>query len=229
MIFCFPPFLGYSFVYTALASYLPDYTLCCFHFQDMNELLQVMMNRQQPGVPFILMGYSFGGNLAFEVAAALEAEGQEVADIILVDSYRRLKAAEKTQEELEAMIDDAIGSIDMTLFGENAAFVDIIKEQTRHKMLHYAKYMNGKIDRGQVNARIHLLKSENDEENVDAASLSRDWENNTSNQFTIYQGKGVHADMLDGQYLSHNAAYLQAILQQAQQVYNQPNGIEQMI
>lgn len=213
-IFCFPPFLGYSFVYTALASYLPDYTLCCFHFQEMNELLQVMMNRQQDG-PFVLMGYSFGGNLAFEAAKALEAAGHEVSDIILIDSYKRWQAEEKTNEELERMVADQMENIDMSIFGENIAYLEIIKEQTRHKMLRYSKYMNGKIDRGQINARIHLIRcEENNEETTDTAIISRNWEDSTSNRFVVYQGKGKHFDMLEGKYLSYNAAYLQSILQQ---------------
>lgn len=214
IIFCFPPFLGYSFVYTALARYLPDYTLCCFHFQEMGEYLQVMMNMQQDA-PFILLGYSYGGNFAFEVAKELEASGREVSDIILIDSYKRWEAEEKTDEELESMVEAQMEGIDMSIFGENVAYLKILKEQTRHKMLRYSKYMNGKIDRGRVNASIHLIRcEENNEEITETAILNRNWEGSTSNRFIVYQGKGKHFDMLDLKYVPYNAAYLMPILQQ---------------
>jgi len=214
IIFCFPPFLGYSFVYTSLARYLPDYTLCCFHFQEMGEYLQVMMNMQQ-GRPFIMLGYSYGGNFAFEVAKELETSGQEVSDIILIDSYKRWEAEEKTDEELENMVAAHIKDMDMSIFGENAAYLDILKEQTRHKMLRYSKYMNGKIDRGQVNARIHLITCEEDNEEITETDiLNRNWEGSTNNRFVVYQGKGKHFDMFDLKYVSYNAAHLMSILEQ---------------
>ncbi|MCD2486648.1 thioesterase domain-containing protein, partial [Staphylococcus aureus] len=41
----------------------------------------------QPGGPYVLLGYSAGGNLAFEVAQAMERKGLEVSDFIIVDAY----------------------------------------------------------------------------------------------------------------------------------------------
>jgi amino acid adenylation domain-containing protein len=213
IIFCFPPFMGYSFIYTALANYLPDYTLCCFHFQEKGEYLRLMMDMQQ-GAPFILMGYSFGGNFAFEVAKELEASGQEVSDIILIDSYKRWEAEEKTDEELESTVADLVKVVDMSVFGENAAYLEILKEKTFSKMLRYSKYMNGKIDKGRVNARIHLVRCEDSPgEATETAIINRNWEASTNNQFVVYQGKGAHADMLDKGYLTYNAQFLRAILQ----------------
>jgi thioesterase domain-containing protein/acyl carrier protein len=213
IIFCFPPFMGYSLIYTALSNYLPDYTLCCFHFQEKGEYLRLMMDMQQ-GAPFILMGYSFGGNFAFEVARELEAAGQEVSDIILIDSYKRWEAEEKTDEELESAVADLMKGMDLSIFGENAAYLEIIKEKTSGKMLRYSKYMNGKIDKGRVNARIHLVRCEDSPGEVpDNAIISRNWEASTSNRFIVYQGKGTHADMLEKGSLTYNAEFLRSILQ----------------
>jgi amino acid adenylation domain-containing protein len=212
IIFCFPPFVGYSLIYTALSNYLPDYTLCCFHFQEKAEYLRLMMSMQQ-GAPFILLGYSFGGNFAFEMAGKLEASGQEVSDIILIDSYKRWEADEKTEEELEGLVAQLVKDIDMTIFGENQAALEIIKEKTARRMLRYSRFMNGKIDKGTVHAPIHLVRCEaNPEETTETSTLNRDWEASTSNLFTVYQGKGAHAVMLNKEYLSYNAAILRTIL-----------------
>nr|WP_269749532.1 non-ribosomal peptide synthetase [Xenorhabdus lircayensis] len=40
----------------------------------------------QPEGPYHLLGHSFGGWIAFEIALQLQAEGEQVADIILIDS-----------------------------------------------------------------------------------------------------------------------------------------------
>jgi thioesterase domain-containing protein len=42
----------------------------------------------QPDGPYSLAGYSFGGHVAFEMAHQLRAQGQEVAQLILLDTHR---------------------------------------------------------------------------------------------------------------------------------------------
>ena len=45
------------------------------------------MQQLQPQGPYFLMGFSFGGMVAFEMAQQLIAQGQEVSQLILIDTY----------------------------------------------------------------------------------------------------------------------------------------------
>lgn len=45
------------------------------------------MRRQQPEGPYRLVGYSFGGNLAVEMALQLEAAGEAVSRLVLIDAH----------------------------------------------------------------------------------------------------------------------------------------------
>ena len=46
------------------------------------------MRMVQPKGPYIVGGHCFGGAIAFEIAQQLQAEGQKVASLILIDAYR---------------------------------------------------------------------------------------------------------------------------------------------
>lgn len=45
------------------------------------------MRQQQPEGPYRLVGYSFGGNLAVEMTLQLEAAGEEVSQLVLIDAH----------------------------------------------------------------------------------------------------------------------------------------------
>ena len=42
--------------------------------------------------PYILLGYSAGGNTAFETVKEMENRGLEVSDLIIVDAYQKKQA-----------------------------------------------------------------------------------------------------------------------------------------
>ena len=55
--------------------------------QEMAQSYVKAIRLLQPGGPYSLLGWSFGGVVAHEMAYLLEAEGQKVCQLILIDSY----------------------------------------------------------------------------------------------------------------------------------------------
>jgi thioesterase domain-containing protein/acyl carrier protein len=51
----------------------------------------------QPHGPYTLGGWSFGGHIAFEMAAQLRAAGEEVADVLLIDSDALDQSADRPE------------------------------------------------------------------------------------------------------------------------------------
>lgn len=66
--------------------------------EDMAEFYLEALRDLQPHGPYILMGYSFGGLVALEMAQCLSKSGKKVALLVLVDAYphpRFLSPAER--------------------------------------------------------------------------------------------------------------------------------------
>ena len=100
-LFCVPAVDGYAFVYRPLAAELAeDWNVEVLQFPGLDgtteplgsveelaaELIRRMRVRQAVG-PFSLLGHSFGGLVAYEMARQLTASGERVTFLGLVDSH----------------------------------------------------------------------------------------------------------------------------------------------
>ncbi len=102
-LFCVPAVDGYPFVYLPLSRHLAgERALHVLSFPGLDgigaplrtveELAAELVRRMrevQPEGPYHLLGHSFGGMLAYEMTRQLQAAGQRVASLALVDSHTR--------------------------------------------------------------------------------------------------------------------------------------------
>lgn len=100
-IFCVHPYTGLVFCYRELARLLardqPFYGLKALgiedgeepltRVEDMATLYLAAVREVQPHSPYILMGWSFGGMVAFQMAHELKTQGEQVAFLGLLDTY----------------------------------------------------------------------------------------------------------------------------------------------
>ncbi len=219
-VFCFPSLGAVGILYMQLAEKLGSNCLYSFNFiEDENlieEYVKVIIKLQSEG-PYILLGYSAGGNLAFEVAKELERQGYEVSKIIMIDSHYRSEIINLTEEEREEMINELIDSY----FEHNRTQDDYIKgyKQKRtlpdyvgKKIIAYSRYLDSLITLGQVDADIILIKSleeGNEKESLREHTL---WSNSTSKRFKSIQGFGVHIEMLSPEFIRKNSEIIEQIL-----------------
>ncbi|WP_166461922.1 non-ribosomal peptide synthetase [Paracoccus alkanivorans] len=99
-LFCIHPVLGIGWGYAALLQALPEEVgLCVLQSPGLTEpavwpdlrtmaqeYLETILN-EQPDGPYHLVGWSFGGLTAQEIAAQLEARQKRVATLCLLDAY----------------------------------------------------------------------------------------------------------------------------------------------
>ncbi|NUQ72859.1 MAG: KR domain-containing protein, partial [Polyangiaceae bacterium] len=91
-------------------------------FVDMAASYLDAIRRVQPAGPYLLGGYSLGGVLAFEMASQLEARGETVERLVLIDSWphhRVRKGAERRRGE-ELLIFAASLGCDVKLHPDDA-------------------------------------------------------------------------------------------------------------
>jgi acyl transferase domain-containing protein/thioesterase domain-containing protein len=99
-IFCIHPAGGNSFCYLNLVNYLgPDQPIYGIEDPNINQNLKSVSFQEkvtyylkliesvQPIGPYFLLGYSYGGNMAFEMAVQLKKQNKEVASLIMLDSF----------------------------------------------------------------------------------------------------------------------------------------------
>jgi thioesterase domain-containing protein len=99
-LFCLPPGSGLSWCYAGLLQEIRDgrpiyglqapgiQTECEFP-QSVNDIVEdyvAVMRGVQPHGPYCLLGWSFGGILAHAIACSLQAYGEDVACLALLDS-----------------------------------------------------------------------------------------------------------------------------------------------
>jgi pimeloyl-ACP methyl ester carboxylesterase/aryl carrier-like protein len=119
--FCIHPGGGLSWCYMALARFVPD-DLPLYGLQspgldgdsplftsvkEMAASYIEKIRELQPAGPYHLIGFSFGGIAAHEIAVQLEEAGETVAALVVMDTYPSTQEAPAgRREETEAELDD---------------------------------------------------------------------------------------------------------------------------
>ncbi|MGF9825596.1 tyrocidine non-ribosomal peptide synthetase TycC, partial [Brevibacillus agri] len=226
-VFCFTPIGAQSVYYQKLAAETHGVSLYSFDFiqeDDRMEQYIEAITAIDPDGPYTLMGYSSGGNLAFELAKELEKRGHVVTDLILFDSYWKDKAIERTVAETENDIAQLFAEIgentemfnmteeDFQLYAAN----EFVKQSFVRKTVSYVMFHNELVNTGMTNAAIHLIQSELEAD--EDAPVAAEWNEaawaKATKRLMTYNGYGIHAHMLAGRYVSQNAAIFQNILQE---------------
>lgn len=152
---------------------------------------------------YTLVGYSAGGNLAFEVARVMEEQGLEVEDVILIDSMKKVKAIERSKKDMEIeWLQFAKTNPDLAGYLE----IDSIREELVQRVTGYMDYCNRLINIGMVQAKLHLITAE------DEGVTNDSWRDTTYSDYQVYHGQGTHRDLLSGKNLRVNAQIIKDIL-----------------
>ncbi|WP_066501691.1 non-ribosomal peptide synthetase [Abyssisolibacter fermentans] len=212
-IFCFPGVLGFGIVFRKLADLLDDFSIYAFNFIDSKNIITKyvddIINIQKEG-PYILLAYSAGGALTFEVAKELEKRGHMVCDIILFDCYRRDENEVVFQYE-----DDMLEKYLMDNIEKGKKYIltkkekEIFREEIVEKINKYQNFYNNLYNFGTVSANIHFLVSTS----MDESKVYKMWDQFTSKDYKIYRCFGDHNEMLTSPYLEKNTSIIKKILE----------------
>ncbi|UHA72101.1 amino acid adenylation domain-containing protein [Paenibacillus sp. 481] len=216
-VFCFPPVIGNGFIFYELAQGLHAHTLYGFEFLAndlrLEQYLAHILNIQPDG-PYVLLGYSAGGNLAFEVAQKLEELGHEVSDIIIMDAAAKSDALALTDAERAAKLEEMF-----QYFFEHELYKDYLThERVRRSVMRstssYLSYWSSLQHSGQVNANIHMVRHQVQDCNEQEMDVHKaEWASFTTAQYCEYAGFGKHDEMLFGGYVGRNRELIKEILE----------------
>ncbi|MCB2300170.1 non-ribosomal peptide synthetase family protein [Clostridium tagluense] len=209
-IFAFPPIIGYGIIFKGLANIINSHSIYAFNFIEsedrIREYVNLIIGIQKEG-PYVLMGYSAGGKLAFEVAKELENQGYEVSDIILIDSGVKEMGAMDLNN-----IPQLIENVEKFMSIEAPLMWEYINESVKRKTYNYSLYFDKLINEGKVNANIYQISCSNEGVEDELIRLKKKWKDLSTKCFVMYEGSGEHGNMLEGDYCEKNSEIIKEIL-----------------
>jgi amino acid adenylation domain-containing protein len=209
--FAFPPLLGYGLAYHRLARFVGDYTVVAFDFPDEGDPIDAYVaaiERAGPG-PHVFIGYSAGGNLAFEVTRRLEALGRRIDAIVMLDARRITAPEELSEDEIDAIVRGNLTHLS-TLMERDEQFQQYVRNdyalgRMAAKMRAFLRYERGRVNDGVVDADIHFIHSAE-------RSACQTWATATRGRFTVYDGHGRHVEMGHGATAQANGELVARVL-----------------
>lgn len=206
-IFFFPDLIGVGVIYKKIASLFDDYAFYAFNYIEdddrIDKYVNMILNIDDDG-EYLLMAYSAGGSLAFEVAKKLEEKNKKVAAIIMIDTYKNKSKVDVNEKQKE-------GFLKQLEYNINKHFVvGKMKEKIINRALkYYIDYM--KTDNaGQIYSDIYLITSQ--DRNTMFKLTNDNWNNSTIGTYIEYSGAGPHLEMLQAGYVETNMKLIYSIL-----------------
>ncbi|MEU2130471.1 amino acid adenylation domain-containing protein [Streptomyces sp. NPDC018352] len=209
-VFCFPPAGGHGLVYRGFATALPEYRLIAFNYvpgADKVARYADLVESHRPEGRCLLLGYSLGGNLAFEVAKELESRGREVAHVIVLDSHRIVEPYEPGPEHIEFF------EAELAEHLRKHTGSDAVARETLDHAAEYLAFCGRTPNLGTVAATVSVI-TDQEKTALYAAGESGTWHGSSTTATALLRGSGIHADMLDPKHAARNAELVRGILQE---------------
>ncbi|KFK88056.1 polyketide synthase [Streptomyces sp. JS01] len=208
VLFCFPPAGGHGLVYRGLAARLPDHRVIGFNYlpgDDKIARYADLIEADQTEGPCLLLGYSLGGNLAFETAKELERRGRRVAHVVILDSRRILTAYEPDASGIAAFEAELADHV------RKHTGSDAVTHETLAHAAEYLAFCGRTPNTGTVAATVTVITDE-EKAALYAAGEHGTWHGSSTGATAVLRGSGVHADMLDAKHLVRNAQLVRSVI-----------------
>ncbi|MBD0734539.1 non-ribosomal peptide synthetase [Streptomyces sp. CBMA29] len=205
-LFCFPPAGGHGLVYRQFAELFPDRPVVAFNHlggDDRVARYADLVERSGDGRPATLVGYSLGGNLAFETARELERRGRTVLGVVILDSLRIPEAYEAGPEHLTAFARELAEHL------HRHTGSSIVAAETREQARDYLEFCARTPNVGTINAPLTVIASP-EALPGHAPGAYGAWHGSSVTRTEVVRGSGTHAEMLDGEHLRRNAELARA-------------------
>jgi len=213
-IFALPPGTGDVLSYMPLAAHLPQVRLHAFNFIESPTWIEDYAAQIVAAAPepYTLFGYSSGGNVAYHVAGALEAAGQRVSSVVMVDSGRTVSPYTYDETAVREAVNDFLEHESIKPY----ANTPLLRDKVLHKVLALYRFLSSTIDAHVLAADIHVVLDQDAQleryhEGRLIASITA-WEQATTGTFRTWQGAGDHNHMLHEPALSKNIKVLARLL-----------------
>ncbi|WP_298422703.1 non-ribosomal peptide synthetase [uncultured Kordia sp.] len=207
-VFLFPPRIGYGFVYKPLAEQIDHTAMYAFDFIEADNRIEQYVDKIlsiTSGESIVLAGWSLGGNLAFEVAKAIETKGIAIADVLIIDSLR-------IHTKIDG-IDDILQKDEFhkEVHGYIKKYPELqtIQDTVIGKSNAYFRYYLDTINSGSIKGNIQFLKAEKTKKEA-----IQEWNDVTLQDIQTHDLHGEHQELFlpNTTALTNNKDVLKSLL-----------------
>jgi amino acid adenylation domain-containing protein len=219
-LFAFPPGTGDAAGFFQVAQLLDNCAFYGFNFIEADTRLERyadLIASIDPIGPYVLFGYSSGGNLAYHAAHELEARGRIVTDIIMIDSARKMARTPFGPGEVRRIADEFLGHDSI----QQHLATPVLRDRAYRMIERSYAWVEHAVDFHTVHADIHVLTAEDSLAEYHetpggplVASRSA-WADVTTGRLHVYRGEGDHNHVLYQPHLDRNIEILRTIVDAA--------------
>ncbi|MAP11697.1 MAG: hypothetical protein CMQ61_06550 [Gammaproteobacteria bacterium] len=199
-VFAFPPGTTDALSYSRLARMLPAFDFYAFNFIEADTRIADyadLVVATDPTGPYLLFGYSGGGNIAFAVATELERRGLTVAGVVMLDSSRFMQTFAFPESEAQDLANAFLESDGVN----RVVNAEVLRDKVVRRIKRYYAYLSSVTETQPIAANIHLIKSpHSDAQYIDEGGTvitsQPAWREVTTGRFECLDGAGGHGDML---------------------------------
>lgn len=208
--------IAYEVTFTKMVKNFEGWTCYLGNFTDskdyINEYLKDVVHYSRNADKVVFIGYSFGGCLAYEVAKLAEKKGVKIDNLIILDSFFKVKADNGFDSFSDGMRD--IKQLRSFLEERFAFYRDLeesIKQSIENCFLSFFEHTRTLVNTKEViNAPINYLWAENQDFDVED---TRDiWKEGCTKEYHQYDGFGKHNDMLNQEHINKNVKIITKLL-----------------
>jgi thioesterase domain-containing protein/aryl carrier-like protein len=225
VLFCIHPAGGLSWGYMPLARYVPD-TFRLYGVQaraldgtsrypgsvsDLAADYIEQIKTVQPSGPYYLLGHSFGGIVAHEIAVQLREHGDDIAALVIGDAYPRQSRAEEADdpdwrpldpEEEWASVLDLVRREAGNVLGAISEDELLLLADVFHKSAMLAEIQEPRRFDGDMILLIASIGKESEPAEDDSSSGASHWEDYVSGDITEVHLPCSHSDILRPEVLA---------------------------
>lgn len=204
-IILFPPGSGYSISYQKLVQQLPQFNWYGITFMDEQDHLERYFQAiKKEGLegPYVFLGYSAGGKLAFDLTHYMEKKGESISKIVMIDAARYYSRLSEPKENMTEIAHSFVADIESPE----------LREEALQKMSAYRTYLSKRVEleKEKISTDIINIKAEDSPDYYKSeageilASITG-WKELTQGTFQIISGFGAHINMIEAPFLSKNS------------------------
>jgi thioesterase domain-containing protein/aryl carrier-like protein len=215
VLFCIHPGGGLSWGYMPLARYVPD-TFRLYGVQaraldgtsqyprsisDMAADYIKQIKTVQPAGPYHLLGHSFGGTVAYEIAVQLREHGDDIAALIIGDAYPPQPRGEEagrppSPEEMQAYVLDRVRREVGNVLGAISEDELLLLADIFYKSRVLAGTQEPRRFDGDMLLLVASIGKESEQEDDDSSSFARLWTDYVSGDIAEVHLPCSHTDLL---------------------------------
>jgi thioesterase domain-containing protein len=219
-IYAFPPISGWGIVYKTLAEKIKTHRFHAFDFYDSDNFIETYakhIEMDNSNNDIILLGYSAGGSVAFEVAKYLDGIGINIDKLILIDAPPETAIKTRTNEDINKYSEKfynflkTIGFIEVLDNRYKFDTHENLKQEVVNRISSYNRYLDNLVSTGKIKCDIFMIKS-TDTDYIKPDDIMN-WKKMTKKNVSVFNGDGDHLSMLEKKSLANNFSIIKKILE----------------